>query len=94
MVGADEALRIGLVNRVVAKDALMNEATALMKKMLANAPLSLQYTIDAVNAGLDMSFEDAQDHEAALFAVLCSTSDRTEGTSAFQEKRPAKFEGR
>ena len=94
MVGADEALRIGLVNRVVAKDALMNEATALMKKMLANAPLSLQYTIDAVNAGLDMSFEDAQDHEAALFAVLCSTSDRTEGTSAFLEKRPAKFEGR
>ena len=94
MVAADEALRIGLVNRVVAKDALLNESIALMKKMIANAPLSLQYTIDAVNAGLDMSFEDAQDHEATLFGVLCSTSDKTEGTSAFLEKRPAKFEGR
>lgn len=94
MVAADEALRIGLVNRVVAKDALLSEAVALMKKMIANAPLSLQYTIDAVNAGLDMSFEDAQDHEATLFGVLCSTSDKTEGTSAFLEKRPAKFQGR
>jgi enoyl-CoA hydratase len=94
MVTAEEAFRIGLVNRVVAKDALMNEAIALMKKMIANAPLSLQYTIDAVNAGLDMSFEDAQDHEATLFGVLCSTADKTEGTSAFLEKRPAKFQGR
>ena len=94
MVAADEALRIGLVNRVVPKDALMNEAAALMTKMIANAPLSLQYTIDAVNAGLDMSFEDAQDHEATLFGVLCSTADKTEGTSAFLEKRPAKFLGR
>jgi enoyl-CoA hydratase len=94
MVAADEALRIGLVNRVVARDALMSEAAALMKKMIANAPLSLQYTIEAVNAGLDMPFRDAQDHEATLFGVLCSSSDKSEGTSAFLEKRPAKFQGR
>lgn len=94
MVSAEEAFRIGLVNRVVAKEALLDESIALMKKMIANAPLSLQYTIHAVNAGLDQSFEDAQDGEAALFAVLCSTADKTEGTSAFLEKRPAKFEGR
>ena len=94
MVNAEEAFRIGLVNRVVPKDALMSETIALMNKMLANAPLSLQYTIDAVNAGLDMSFEDAQDHEATLFGVLCSAADKTEGTSAFLEKRPAKFVGR
>jgi len=54
----------------------------------------LIHTIDAVNAGLDMSFEDAQDHEATLFGVLCSTADKKEGTSAFLEKRPAKFQGR
>lgn len=94
MVPAGEAFRIGLVNRVVAKDALMSEAVALMGKMIANAPLSLKYTIDAVNAGLDMSFKDAQDHEATLFAVLSSTADKTEGTSAFLEKRSAKFQGR
>ena len=94
MVGAEEAARIGLVNRVVPKDALMNEVFALMTKILANAPLSLQYTIEAVNAGLDMSFEDAQDHEATLFGVLCSTADKTEGTSAFLQKRPAAFQGR
>jgi len=94
MVSADEAFRIGLVNRVVPKAALMTEATNLLKKMLANAPLSLRYTIDSVSAGLDMSFEDGQDHEATLFAVLCSTSDKSEGTQAFLEKRPAKFQGR
>jgi enoyl-CoA hydratase len=94
MVAADEAFRIGLVNRVVPKGALMDEAFALMAKILANAPLSLQYTIEAVNAGLDMSFEDAQDHEATLFGVLCSTADKTEGTSAFLQKRPATFQGR
>ncbi|MEO8361322.1 MAG: enoyl-CoA hydratase-related protein, partial [Vicinamibacteria bacterium] len=91
---ADEAFRIGLANRVVPKASLMAEATNLLKKMLANAPLSLQYTIESVNAGLDMSFEDAQDHEATLFAVLCSTADKTEGTTAFLEKRPAKFVGK
>ena len=94
MVSAEEAFRIGLVNRVVPKATLMAEATNLLKKMLANAPLSLKYTIEAVNAGLDMSFEDAQDHEATLFGVLCSTADKAEGTSAFLEKRPAKFQGR
>lgn len=94
MVPADEAFRIGLVNRVVAKDALLSESVGLLGKMLANAPLSVRYTIDSVNAGLDMSIEDAQDHEATLFAVLCSTADKTEGTSAFLEKRPAKFQGK
>ena len=94
MVSAEEAFRIGLVNRVVPKATLMAEAAKLLKKILANAPLSLKYTIEAVNAGLDMSFEDAQDHEATLFAVLCSTADKTEGTTAFLEKRPAKFQGR
>ncbi len=94
MVSAEEAFRIGLVNRVVPKATLMAEATNLLKKMLANAPLSLKYTIEAVNAGLDMSFEDAQDHEATLFGVLCSTADKAEGTRAFLEKRPAKFQGR
>ena len=66
------------------------------KRLMAYDPryFATYYTIDSVNAGLDMSFEDGQDHEATLFGVLCSTADKTEGTSAFLEKRPAKFQGR
>lgn len=94
MVGADEALRMGLVNRVVAPDAVMAESVGLLTKILSNAPLSLQFTIESVNAGFDMPLADAQRHEATLFGVLSSTADKTEGTSAFLEKRPPKFQGR
>jgi enoyl-CoA hydratase len=94
MVDAQEALRIGLVNRVVAKDKLLDEADALLRKMLANGPLSLRFTMEAVNAGLEMPFAEAQYLEATLFGLICSTDDMKEGTKAFLEKRPAKFQGK
>ena len=93
MVDAQEALRIGLVNRVVPKDRLLSEADALVKKMLANAPLSLRYTLEAVAAGLEMPLEEAQNLEATLFGLLCTTEDMKEGTKAFLEKRPPHFKG-
>jgi enoyl-CoA hydratase len=94
MVDAAEAHRLGLVNRVVPKDKLLDECRALLGKMLANGPLALAHTLEAVHAGLQVPFEQAQQHEAALFALLCSTDDMQEGTKAFLEKRPARFQGK
>jgi enoyl-CoA hydratase len=94
MVDAQEALRIGLVNRVVPKDKLMAEAEALLRKMLANGPVSLRFVMEAVNAGLEMPFAEGQYLEATLFGLICATDDMKEGTKAFLEKRPAKFTGK
>ena len=94
MVDAQEALRIGLVNRVVPKDKLMAEAEALLRKMLANGPVSLRFTIEAVNSGLELPLAEAQYLEATLFGLICTTDDMKEGTKAFLEKRPAKFTGK
>ncbi|HJS58521.1 MAG TPA: enoyl-CoA hydratase-related protein [Vicinamibacteria bacterium] len=93
-VDAAEAHRIGLVNKVVTKDDLLAEAEALVRKMAANAPVALRFSIEAVNAGLEMSFDEAQHLEATLFGLLCTTEDMKEGTRAFLEKRPAKFQGK
>jgi enoyl-CoA hydratase len=94
MVDAQEALRIGLVNRVVPKDKLLLETEALLRKILANGPVALRFTLDAVQRGLEMPFAEAQDHEATLFGLICTTEDMKEGTKAFLEKRPAQFQGR
>ena len=94
MVDAAEAYRIGLVNKVVAKDQLLAEAEALLRKMLGNGPLSLRFTLDAVNRGLEMPFAEAQTYEATLFGLICTTEDMKEGTAAFLEKRPPKFQGK
>jgi enoyl-CoA hydratase len=94
MVDAQEAFRIGLVNRVFPRDRLLPEAEALLRRMLANAPMSLRLTLEAVNAGLSLPLREAQDHEATLFGLLCSTEDMKEGTRAFLDKRPATFQGK
>ena len=94
MVDAAEALRIGLVNRVVPKDRLLAEAQALLAKILANGPVAVRYSLEAVAAGLEMPLEEGQNLEATLFAVLATTEDMKEGTKAFLEKRPAKFQGK
>lgn len=93
MVEAQEACRIGLVNRVVARQQLMAEAEGLLRKMLANGPISLRFSLEAVQAGLEMPFDQAQYLEATLFGLICTTLDMKEGTTAFLEKRPAKFQG-
>jgi enoyl-CoA hydratase len=93
MIDAQEAYRIGLVNRVVAADQLLPAATALIQQMLMNAPLALAACIDAVDRGLEMPLDDALAMEATQFGVLIATSDTAEGTRAFLEKRPPRFRG-
>ena len=94
MVSAAEALRIGLVNEVVPAAELIPRAEAIAAKVIANAPLAVQYAMEAVNHGLDMTLADGLFLEATLFAVCCSTEDKNEGTRAFLEKRAADFKGK
>ncbi len=93
-IDAAEAYRIGLVNRVVAADALIQSATEMLRQILANGPLAVAACIEAVGLGLDMPLDGALSMEAAHFGLLAATSDMREGTTAFLEKRPAEFTGK
>jgi enoyl-CoA hydratase len=93
IIDAAEALRIGLVNQVVAADALIETTRKLMGQMLANGPLALARTIEVVHRGADVALDEAMAMEAAAFGDLAATADMREGTSAFLEKRPPKFRG-
>ena len=94
MIDAEEAYRIGLVNRVVHAAELLGTAQMMMKQMLANAPLALALCIEAVDRGTEMSLEAGLMLETNHFGLLASTEDMREGTRAFLEKRPAQFAGR
>ncbi len=94
MITADEALRIGLVNRVVELADLLPTAEAIAKKIIANAPLAVKYAMEAIEHGMDMTLEEGLFLESTLFGLCCATEDMHEGTRAFIEKRPAKFQGR
>jgi enoyl-CoA hydratase len=93
MIDAQEAYRIGLVNRVVAGDQLLPAATTILQQMLMNAPLAIAACIDLVDRGLQMPLDDGLSLEATTFGVLIATSDTAEGTRAFLEKRAARFTG-
>ena len=94
VITAQEALRIGLVNEVTASAELIPRAEAIAQKIIANAPLAVQYTMEAVNRGMEMPLAEGLYLEAVLFGVACATEDKQEGTSAFLEKRPAQFKGK
>ncbi len=93
-ITAQEALRIGLVNEVVPQGELIPRAEAIAKKIIANAPLAVQYAMEAVNRGMEMTLPEGLFLEATLFAVCCATEDKKEGTTAFLEKRAAQFKGK
>jgi enoyl-CoA hydratase len=93
MIDAQEAYRIGLVNRVVPGAELIPAATVMMLAMLANAPLALAACVEAVNQGADTALDAALALEASAFGRLGATADKGEGTRAFLEKRAATFTG-
>jgi enoyl-CoA hydratase len=92
-INANEALEIGLVSKVFARENLVSEVEALAQKMANQAPISLRYVKEAVNKGMDMTLEQGLRLEGDLYFLLHTTVDRTEGIKAFLEKRPAKFKG-
>jgi enoyl-CoA hydratase/carnithine racemase len=94
MITAQEAYRIGLVNEVTTSAELIPRAEAIAAKIIANAPLAVQYAMDAVNKGMEMTVAEGLYLEATLFGVCCATEDKKEGTAAFLEKRPPKFKGK
>jgi enoyl-CoA hydratase len=94
MISADEALRIGLVNHVYEPEELLPAAEALAKKIIANAPLAVKFTMEAIERGVEMPQEEGQFLEATLFGLSAATEDMREGTRAFLEKRPAQFRGK
>ena len=94
MISAQEAHRIGLVNEVVAPADLSSRAEAIAQKIIANGPLAVQYTMEAVNKGMEMPLAEGLYLEAVLFGAACATEDKKEGTSAFLQKRQAGFKGK
>ncbi|MGE5205316.1 MAG: enoyl-CoA hydratase-related protein, partial [Chlamydiota bacterium] len=94
MITAQEAHRIGLVNEVVAAAELIPRAEAIAQKIIANAPLAVQWAMEAVNKGMEMPLAEGLFLEATLFGLCCATEDKKEGTTAFLEKRQAKFTGK
>ena len=94
MITAEEALRIGLVNHVYEPAELIPAAEAIAKKIIANGPLAVKFTMEAIERGAEMAQEEGLFLEATLFGVACATEDMREGTKAFLEKRPAQFKGK
>jgi len=93
-ITAQEAHRLGLVNRVVPAGDLMKEARAFATTLASKAPVAVRYILEAVHKGLEMSFPQAQTFEATLFGLVAATEDMREGTNAFLEKRKPEFKGK
>jgi enoyl-CoA hydratase len=93
-IDAQEAYRIGLVNEIVAAEKLLDRAAEILRKIGANAPLAVRFSIEAVNRGLQATQSEGLVLESALFAVCASSEDKTEGTAAFMGKRLPQFTGR
>jgi enoyl-CoA hydratase len=93
MIDAEEARRIGLVNRVVPSERVVPEAEAILRTILGNGPLAIRACLEAVDTGMDMTLDQALLLEAGYFGLLSATADMQEGTKAFLEKRKPLFKG-
>lgn len=94
IITAAEAERIGLVNKVVAPDQLMESAMELARKIVSRAQLAVRYSKMAINRGLETDIETAIVYENQVFALCFATDDQKEGMTAFIEKRNADFKCR
>jgi enoyl-CoA hydratase len=93
-ITAEQALSIGLVNRVTALESLMEEAKKLAVLLCSNPKMAVQYAKEAVLRYSEGSLAAGLAHESYLHALSCGTQDKREGTTAFLEKRAPRFEGK
>jgi enoyl-CoA hydratase len=93
-IDAIEAYRLGLVNRIVPAESLIDTAMAMAKKIVSRAPVAVQLCKAAVNEGMDMDLDSATAYEAEIFGLCFATEDQKEGMAAFVEKRKANFVGK
>ncbi len=93
-VDAEHAHRIGLVNRIISADRLLDETLAYAEKLASRAPLAQQAAKEVVLSAYGKAMEDALRMESRSFYDLGQTEDLDEGTTAFREKRDAQFKGR
>jgi len=93
-IDAREALRIGLVNRVVPGEEVVKTVMDMAGEMVSRAPAAMRYAKEAVLNGMDMTLEQGLRLEADLYFLLHTTRDRTEGITAFREKKKPRFEGK
>jgi len=94
MLSAKRAFEIGLVNRVVAENELLDKGKELLNTILSKGPLAVRYVLEAVNRGQDLPLPEAINLEADYFAMACASEDMQEGTGAFLEKRTPQFKGK
>lgn len=94
MIGAEEALRLGLVELVVPHEDLRTKTLELAGKIASKSPLTLRVAKEAVRASERLAIEEGILYERDLFCLCFSSEDKAEGVAAFLEKRPAKWQGR
>ncbi len=94
MIDAEEAFRIGLVNKLAEPESLMEEVKKYALKLASKSPLALQYAKEAVNRSLEVGLYEGLAHESYLHALACATEDKKEGVKAFIEKRKPQYQGK
>lgn len=94
VLDAGEALQTGLVSRVVPPEELMPQALAMARDLAGKSPLAMRYAREAIYKGVELTLEQGLRLEADLYFLLHTTEDRTEGVTAFREKRSPRFTGR
>ena len=94
IIGADEAMRIGLCEKVYEPEALMDEAVKVAQTIISKAPIAVGAAKVAINNGYDMDLKSASRFEIETFTAAFGSDDKAEGMGAFLEKREAKFENK
>ena len=94
IITAEEAFKLGMINRVVPEDQLMSTAKEIAKKIATKSPAALKLAKQAINYGMQTSLETGLKYEYELYSLSLGLEDKVEGVNAFLEKRPPKFVGR